>query len=845
MTTDHEDVALIADDTVRENPVIQWALSRVAAPLRDEIEIELITDAEVPAEGYRARLHGGRVTVSASDATGFSYALTELAARLEAARGRVGRLAAWEEDARPAVPLRGIQRAFSSVHEDSGWFHDRRFWTEYLDHVAAQRFNRFHLALGMQHDYGNNPVTDNYLCFAYPFLFDVDGFSVRAEGVDAAERDRNLEALTFIARETKRRGMSFQLGLWNHAYDYAHGSAQLYPILGISDDNHAAYSAAGVRRLLEEIPEIDGLSFRVHYEGGIHDLGHEVFWDAVFQAISDSAVASGRVLQVDMHAKGVDDALREAVAKPGIAPVLSGKHWAEHMGLPYHQATIRDMEGARPVPEGESLRGVTEYTRNFTRYGYGDFLSEDRTIDFMFRMWPGTQRLLLWGDPAIAAGFGRQSTFGGSLGIDYCEPLFFKARKGSGTPGGHDPYVRDDLRLGVDDWKKYRYTYLLWGRLLYQPDADPEVWRRFLVSEYGAAAASAAETALSSLSRILPLFTVAHGVGASNVGRWVENPIYLPVSTRRPSDHYWWDMEQPAVWDTVGALDPLMFSSVADFTANAVAGTPDARYTPLEVANWIEDFTTRGAAALAEFLTTADAEDPQTARTVIDLEVLIRLGRFHASQYRAAVQYGVFERTGSAEAIAATVALVEASRGHWQELVDIVEGVYQNPLPWGLRVSETTHWALQLPRIDDDLRVLRQERDRAAAAGATAAPELALRDRRPWSIDGVSHVRPAAYQRGSSIPIRLDITADADIASAVLHYRHLDQSKTYENTTMHAIDGGFEAEIPGTYTDAPFSIAYFFVTTPTEGLPSIIPGFTDDTLSTQPYHTVASTSRAR
>ena len=218
--------------------------------------------------------------------------------------------------------------------------------------------------------------------------------------------------------------------------------------------------------------------------------------------------------------------------------MLSAKYWAEHVGLPYHQASIRAKEAAKPIPAGHEMKGITEFSRRFTRYGYGDFLREDRTVDLMFRVWPGTQKLLAWGDPAIAAGYGRLSTFGGSRGVDLCEPLFFKGRHGSGEPGGRDPYIRDDLRLpGNREWTKYRYSYLLWGRLLYNPDAEPETWRRHLRSTYGEAAADV-EDALSPLSRILPLVTVVHGVGGSNNGYWPEVYLNLPISSRVHSDHY-------------------------------------------------------------------------------------------------------------------------------------------------------------------------------------------------------------------------------------------------------------------------------------------------------------------
>ena len=113
---------------------------------------------------------------------------------------------------------------------------------QYLTWLAASRFNRFHLALGMQYNYGadRHGATDNYLCFAYPFLFDVDGYDVRAAGVGPEEQKRNLETLRFIAAESRRRGLKFQLGLWNHAYDYGRDSVHRYPITGIGPSMRAS-----------------------------------------------------------------------------------------------------------------------------------------------------------------------------------------------------------------------------------------------------------------------------------------------------------------------------------------------------------------------------------------------------------------------------------------------------------------------------------------------------------------------------------------------------------------------------------------------------------------------------
>ncbi|MFI5690219.1 hypothetical protein ACIA58_00145 [Kribbella sp. NPDC051586] len=792
---------------------------RLATP--DEIPTAAVADAP---ESYAVVRVDDEIVVVSNDEIGLRCGVLELADRVAAGADLAGTTPFAEQ---PAVPVRGVVRSFSSVDEDTDWFHDQQFWTEYLTWLAASRFNRFHLALGMQYNYGadRRGATDNYLCLAYPFLFDVDGYDVRAEGVGADEQKRNLETLRFIAAESKRRGLKFQLGLWNHAYDYGRDSVHRYPISGIGPDNHAAYCKAGIAKLLTECPDIDGLTFRVHYEGGIPDDKHEVFWRSVFEG----ANSVGRPLEIDMHAKGVDQALLDAVDLPNLSPVLSAKYWAEHVGLPYHQASIRAKETAKPIPAGHEMKGITEFSRRFTRYGYGDFLREDRTVDLMFRVWPGTQKLLAWGDPAIAAGYGRLSTFGGSRGVDLCEPLFFKGRHGSGEPGMRDPYVRDDLKLpGNRDWTKYRYGYLLWGRLLYNPDAEPETWRRHLRSTYGEAA-TAVEDALSPLSRILPLVTVVHGVGGSNNGYWPEVYLNLPISSRVHSDHYAGDTDPPANWGGVSPFDPTTFYGIDEYVAALADGSVSAKYTPLEVAAWIEQLVADGQAGLDNVRAGADQSDPQVRRVLIDLEVLVRLGKFFAGKFRAAVDYSTFRTTGDLSSLESALRTYQSARDAYAEIPAIVDGVYQRDLRFGIEASEHGHWADRIPDMDTDLAALAEELQEATSTQPT---QLTAAPARP-ATPGVEHPVPASFERGKPVTLSLEAVA-LDVIGATLHYRHVDQSKPWQQVPMELSGRTLSGTIDGGYTDSAYPLMYFFSVRHRDGGQALYPGLDAD-LSNQPY----------
>ncbi|TDW65989.1 hypothetical protein [Kribbella pratensis] len=833
-----------------QNPVTTgrtatWAMEQLVQALAEkgitaaDPPVRLATLDEVPAadladvpESYAVLRVDDEIVVVSNDEIGLRCGVLELADRVAAGEDLAGTTPFAEQ---PAVPVRGVVRSFSSVDEDSPWFHDRRFWTEYLTWLAASRFNRFHLALGMQYNYGadRHGATDNYLCFVYPFLFDVDGYEVQAEGVGADEQKRNLDTLRFIAAESKRRGLKFQLGLWNHAYDYGRDSVHRYPITGIGPETHAEYCKAGIAKLLTECPDIDGLTFRVHYEGGIPDDKHEIFWRAVFEG----ANSVGRPLEVDMHAKGVDQALLDAVDLPNLSPVLSAKYWAEHVGLPYHQASIRAKETAKPIPPGHELKGITEFSRRFTRYGYGDFLREDRTVDLMFRVWPGTQKLLAWGDPAIAAGYGRLSTFGGSRGVDFCEPLFFKGRKGSGEPGKRDPYVREDLRLSDNrEWTKYRYGYLLWGRLLYNPDAEPETWRRHLRATYGEAAAHV-EDALSPLSRILPLVTVVHGVGGSNNGYWPEVYLNLPISSRVESPHYAADTDPPVNWGGVSPFDPTTFYAIDEYVAALASGSVSAKYTPLEVAAWIERLVDDGQQALDRARETADESDAQVRRVLIDLEILVRMGRFFAGKFRAAVDYSIYRTTKQVSALESAVEACQAARDAYAEIPGIVDGVYQPDLRFGIETSEHGHWEDRIPAIDADLAALEEELKEAT--GTQQVTQLAQAPARPATA-GVDHKVPASFDRGKPVTLSLDVV-EPDVIGATLHYRHVDQSKPWQQVPMELSGQTLSGTIDSEYTSSTYPLMYFFSVQHRTGGQALYPGLAAD-LSNQPYVVLGSST---
>jgi hypothetical protein len=774
--------------------------------------------------------------VSASDARGFGYGLMELAERVE--YGDVGAAALQLTHAvreAPANQVRSMARAFCSEVEDKPWFYDKEFWRGYLDVLAVSRFNRFSFTFGLEYDFPRG-VTDDYFHLPYPYLVTVPGYDVRVVPLAEGERERNLAMLQYIAAETAARGIQFQLGLWTHAYAWTDSPNSTHHIVGLTPETHAGYCRDALATLLKACPQIEGLTFRVHGESGIPE-GSYPFWKTLFEAIP----ASGRRIEIDMHAKGINQEMFDIAAATGMPVKVSPKFWAEHQGLGYHQADIRALEIPKPGHIETGTFSVSSGERLFTRYGYADLFQEGRKFDVLFRMWPGTQRHLLWGDPQAAAAYGRAAHFCGATGMEIFEPLFFKGREGSGLAGGRLAYADETLTPTEGEWKKFEYTYRLWGRLLYNPEADPETWRRFLRKDFGAAAAEHVEEAVGSASRVLPLLTTAHLPSASNHSLWYEMYENMPIVQGTGPVPYS-DTPTPRRLGTVSALDPQLFSTIADHVKEIVAGNQGAKYSPVEVAQWLDGLTAGSDAALVAARRVAGARlrTPQFRRMEEDVLIQIGLGRFFAAKLRSGLLFEIYLQTGDEKAGELALAEYKKARAAWATMAERAKGVYRADISYGSTAMRRGHWIDRLAHIDEDIAAMQKQLEaKVNAQGHDAAGAIAVvsaRVRRPAMR--CDHMPADSFRPGEALALVLgvDQTAAQRGVSVVLHYRHVNHGERWRETAMTRQGRGFHAAIPADYSNSPYPLQYYFELR-SEKVAWLHPAL-NATLSNQPYFVV-------
>jgi hypothetical protein len=419
------------------------------------------------------------------------------------------------------------------------------------------------------------------------------------------------------------------------------------------------------------------------------------------------------------------------------------------------------------------------------------------------------------------------------------EPLSFKGRRGSGRAGGRSAYG-DPTLAPRRDWEKYRYTYLAWGRLLYNPDAAPDTWRRLLRAQYKSAALPL-EAALGSATRILPIITTAHLPSAAHDTYSPE--FYTNQSVTDPgAPSPYGDTPAPRVFGNVSPLDPQLFSSIDEYVGQILAGELSGKYSPVEVAQWIETLADAAETRLAEAEGKAGGKpDAEFRRAAIDIRVQIGLGRFFAAKLRSGALHVIHEKSGDRRALEESLRLYRQARDAWSRFAQEARTVYVADITFGPLPHQRGQWLDRLGAMDTDVAVLERKLE-GIPPGAPPAKQVAAaivqvlgRPRRPALA--CVHTTPADFVAGRPLEVTLVVQGSGLPSVVRLWYRHVNQAERYEAAEMQVRDGLYRATIPGSYTDSRYPLQYYFELKRHADQAWLYPGFTPE-LTNQPYFVV-------
>ena len=219
---------------------------------------------------------------------------------------------------------------------------------------------------------------------------------IRMVGLTVEEQQRNLEALNHLIDMAHDRGIKLSVAIWDHIYRggvQAGGIAGLEKapdkpvnglVWGLNGDNLIPYTKAALARLVQIVPKLDGIEFRMHSESGLKTDEQEAFWADVFHSMKSVAPE----MQFVLRAKDMPESVIQSALKEGINFRIETKYWMEQMGMPFHPTHIN------------------KENQNDRRHGYADMLKYPQDYKMYWRLWTGgTTRILLWGSPDYARRF--------------------------------------------------------------------------------------------------------------------------------------------------------------------------------------------------------------------------------------------------------------------------------------------------------------------------------------------------------------------------------------------------------------------------------------------------------
>jgi hypothetical protein len=276
-----------------------------------------------------------------------------------------------------------------------------------------------------------------------------------------------------------------------------------------------------------------------------------------------------------------------------------------------------------------------------------------------------------------------------------------------------------------------------------------------------------------------------------------------------------------------------LFSRIVDFAEEMLKGPRSGKYSPIEVAQWLEDLADAAEKDLAK---AGPPESAELRRVAIDVDLQIGLGRFFAAKFRGGVLYAIHQRSGHRAALEEALAAYRTARAAWARMKESASA-YAADLSASDKMSEHGQWNDRLTLIDEDIAQMAEGlasdiRVDDARSGAAVAEALG-RPRRVMAA--CRHLPPARFRRKEAVPVQITVFGKA--ASVRMYYRHVNQAERFESVEMQVQSGTYRASIPAAYTESHYPLQYYFEVRQSAAQAWLYPGFAAD-LSNQPYFVV-------
>ncbi len=606
-------------------------------------------------QSYAIRRNGNVVAALGADAEGAMYGGLDLAEKL-----RLGTLETTPgSDHAPHIEKRGIKfniplDARTPTYSDNSdaaqanipemWSFD--FWREFLDEMARHRYNM--LSLWSLHPFPSMVKAPEYPDIA---LADVKRTRYRMDetythtGSDMVRPEllEHLETVRTMSIEDKirfwrdvmqyarNRGIHVWIITWNI---FTFGTDGKY---GITPDQTNPktidYFRASVRELVTTYPLLSGIGITAGEQ--MREIPGEFskekwLWKTYGEGIRDALKQQpGRPFGLihRYHQTGQDEILHEFREFPGTFE-LSFKYSVAHMYSIPNPPFIQDVLKSMPA-------------------GRKTWLTVRNDDVYSFR----------WGNPQFARDYIKAIPGADKIAGFYMGP--------DGYTWGREFLSRRPRRPHQLVMQKQWYSFLLWGRLAYEPSLPDAHFEQIVTRHFPDVNGAALYRAWAEASMVFPLITRFFW-GDIDL-RWfpeacLSHPRHRGFYTVR---HFVEGQSMPGS----GVL------SILEWRKNKLAGQPVGGVGPLEIAAALESAAGKALEAIAPMR----GGTQELRETLGDIRAMSYLAQYYAAKIRGAAALALYDRSSSAAEKKEAVDSLQRAAQAWQNYARTYSEQYTTP----------------------------------------------------------------------------------------------------------------------------------------------------------------------
>ncbi|MFC1765565.1 hypothetical protein ACFL6U_26265 [Planctomycetota bacterium] len=528
---------------------------------------------------------------------------------------------------------------------------DWDFWQAYLDVLARQRYNV--LSLWNKHPFPSMVKLDNYPNIALDDVYNKDG-KLRDMTID-----EKIELWQRIMDYAWDRGIEVYIVTWNI---HINGTDGQYGLSTDPDDNATKdYMRECVKQLFLTYPRLAGIGTTAG-ENGMWDMSgdekEEWLWAAYGRGIMDV-----KQNQPDRHIRFIH------------------RYWQTAFNK------IEDRFGALPDGYDMSFKYIKARLYSLPTSRFADNELVNKMPKGMVSWWNLRNDDIYnmrWGDPEYVKqfilSFPKEVTAGYYMGSD----RYAWAR---------ESISKNPLTPRQLENEKHWYSFLLWGRLGYDPNTPASLLKGLIKYRFPTASADDLYDAWQEASRTIPLVNQIHWENW-DYKWWVEACVSSGVGSAIDGYH---DINDFINQATMPGSD---VTSISSFAGGNHSGT-----SPLEVASQIE---THAQNALTKIARVSNGGNMELKETIGDIKAQAYLGLYYAKKIRGAVDLSRYRQGKGRQYRKSAVSHLEQSLAEWKHYAGVLGSQYEKMV---LGFNGLFDWDALEKDVENDIEIARRENE--------------------------------------------------------------------------------------------------------------------------------------